>query len=374
VAVPVPAAPPAVERGSAAEPRPWPRVPRAVWVFAAWAAFMGVLEPRELMPWIAPAGALDVAARACTGAVLTLGIFALEARFPLEREPWPRWVAIHLCGAAAFWIASVAILFPVHQRLAPDATLRWRDALLSSLHWHVMLYWFVLGMGLALHHAGRLRERERAAARLRVDASRLEAELAEARLIALRMQMQPHFLFNTLNALSELIHVDAERAAAMTAQLSGLLRLTLAGDAQEVPLRDELALLERYVALQRTRFEERLEVEMEIGEGLNGLRVPAMVLQPLVENALQHGDARGGLLRVRIAARREGDALVLEVRDDGPGPRPGSSSSRRGVALANIRARLAHLYGPAGRLDLTAAEAGPGAVARVRLPVRGDAG
>jgi signal transduction histidine kinase len=350
-----------------------PRVPRAGWVFVAWAAFMGVLDPHVLMPWIAPAGALDLAVRACTGAVLTLGIFRLEARFPLEREPWPRWVAVHLCGAAAFWLASVSIIYPVRQWIAPDTSLGWRDAYLSSLHWHGMLYWFLLGMGLAVHYAGRLRDRERAAARLRLDAARLEAEFEQARLHALRMQMQPHFLFNTLNALSELIHVDAARAAGVTAQLSGLLRLALAADAQEVPLRDELELLERYVALQRTRFGERLSVSMEIEAGLEEVRVPGMVLQPLVENALQHGvAASGGVQRVSVVARRAGDALVLEVRDNGPGPHANGRSPRRGVALANIRARLEHLYGAgAAGLELTAAEGGPGAVARVRLPLAG---
>jgi two-component sensor histidine kinase len=348
-------------------------VPRAAWVFAAWAAFMALLDPRVLVPWIAPAGWPEIGFRACTGAVLTLGIFRLEARFPLEREPWPRWVAVHLCGAAVFWVSAVAVIYPVHQRLSPDRTLGWRDAFLSSLHWHAMLYWFVLGMGLALHYGDRLRERERAAARLRVDGARLETELAQARLQALRMQMQPHFLFNTLNALSELIHVDASRASAMTAQLSGLLRLTLAADAQEVRLGDELALLERYLALQRTRFADRLEVWMEIEEGAETLPVPGMVLQPLVENALQHGAARlGGVQRVRISARREGGALVMEVRDNGPGPRPDAREMRRGVALENIRARLQHLYGDAARLDLTAAEPGPGAVARVRVPVGGS--
>jgi len=366
--LPVSAASAAVSPAPALE---WPRIPRALWVFAAWGAFMALLDPRVLVPWIAPAGPPEIAYRACAGALLTLGILRLEARFPLERVPWPRWVAVHLCGAAAFWLSAVALIYPVHQRLSPDRTLGWRDALLSSLHWHAMLYWFVLGMGLAVNYADRLRERERAAARLRVDAARLEAELARARLDALRMQMQPHFLFNTLNALSELIHVDAARASAVAAQLSDLLRLTLAADAQEVPLGDELALLERYLALQRTRFGDRLAVKVEIEKGTEALRVPAMVLQPLVENALQHGAVRGGMQCVRIAARREGGALVLEIRDNGLGPRNGRAA-RRGVALANIRARLQHLYGEAARLELTAACDRPGAVARVRLPV--DAG
>ncbi|HET7230011.1 MAG TPA: histidine kinase [Longimicrobium sp.] len=364
---------PATIRLPAVEPaRAWPRVPRAAWVFAAWAAFMALLDPRVLLPWIAPAGAADVAVRACTGAVLTLGIFRLEARFPLEREPRARWAAIHLCGALVFWVAAVAVIFPVHQRLAPGSTLGWRDALLSSLHWHALLYWFVLGAGLALNYSDRVNERESAAARLRVTAARLEAEFARARLHALRMQMQPHFLFNTLNALSELIHVDAARAADVAEQLSGLLRLTLASSAQEVPLRDEMALLGRYLALQRTRFGDRLDVTVSVEAGLEEVRVPATVLQPLVENALQHGIAPGGgVQRVSITARRDEDALVLEVRDNGPGPQPDGRSPRPGVALANIRARLEHLYGAeAARLELVTAPAGRGAIARVRVPLR----
>jgi two-component system, LytTR family, sensor kinase len=358
---------------AAAGPAPtWPPVPRAVWVFAAWAAFTPMLHQRVLIPGIDPAGQLDVAARACTGAVLTLGIFRLEARFPVERPPLARWIAVHLCGALLFWVVAVAVLFPLHQRLQPDSTLHWRDALLPALHWHVLLYWMVLGSGLALNFSDRVNEREAAAARLRVDAARLEAEFARARLHALRMQMQPHFLFNTLNALSELIHVDADRAADVAAQLSGLLRLTLAADAQTVPLRDELALLDRYLALQRTRFGDRLEITVQVEEGLGAIPVPGMVLQPLVENALQHGTVPGGgVQRVSVTARTEDDALVLEVRDNGPGPHPNGRSLRRGVALANIRARLAHLYGAdSARLDLTVAEGGRGAIARVRLPLR----
>lgn len=350
----------------------WPRIPRAVWVFAAWAAFTPLTHYRVLMWQLDPAGPVEQVVRACTGAVLTLGSFRLEARFPLEREPWPRWIAVHLCGALVFWVAAAAVIFPVYQWAKPDPTLHFRDALLAALHWHVLLYWMVLGSGLALNYSDRVNEREAAAARLRVDAARLEAEFAQARLHALRMQMQPHFLFNTLNALSELIHVDAARAADVAAQLSGLLRLTLAADAQTVPLRDELALLERYLALQRTRFDDRLEIAVHAGDDLGEIHVPGMVLQPLVENALQHGLVPGGgVQRVSITARREDDALVLEVRDNGPGPHPNGRSFRRGVALANIRARLQHLYGDdSARLDLIRAPDGRGAIARVRLPVR----
>jgi signal transduction histidine kinase len=361
---------PALPTAAAAQTQRRRPAVRAIAVVAAWIGFMSVLDNRVLMPWVAPSGWMDVGARALTGALLTLGIFELEARFPLERQPWSRWIAVHAAGAMAFVLVSVSILLPIHLRLAPDPTLHWRDAVLSSLHWHFLLYWFLLGAGLALNYSDRVRERERAADRLRLAAARLEAEFAQARLHVLRMQMQPHFLFNTLNVLSELIHVDPARASGMAAEIRGLLRLTLEADAQEVPLRDELALLERYVAIQRARFGDRLAVSFDVAEEVDSALVPGMVLQPLVENALQHGTvAGGGVQRVAVSARSEGTSLVLEVRDNGPGPDAVRRGARRGVALDNIRARLEHLYGAAAGLELMVAPGG-GGLTRVIVPIR----
>ncbi|HEX8691853.1 MAG TPA: sensor histidine kinase [Longimicrobium sp.] len=364
---------PILEALPAPEPfAPRGRLVRAAAVALGWLAFLWGLDPRVLVPWVAPAGPADVTMRALTGAALTLGVFHLAERFPWERRRWPAWTAIHSLGALAFGAAAVSVVFPFHQYLAPDPTLRWTDAFLSSLHWHFLLYWFVLGVALALAYAERVRERERDAARLRLAASRLEAEYARARLGALRMQMQPHFLFNTLNAISELIHQDPRLASRTIAQLQDLLRLTLEGSgAQEVPLERELSVLDRYLAIQRTRFGDRLDVRMEVAPETRRALVPGLLLQPLVENALKYGVPGGRReQRVTVTARVEGSRLIVEVRDNGPGVAANHRRPGSGVGLNNIRARLEHLYGADARLELEDAEGGEGAVARVVLPLR----
>ena len=343
---------------------------RAGWIVFAWLAFMGGLDPRLLMPWIAPEGPADVTARALTGAVLTIGVFRLAERFPWDGRRRARWAAAHALGAAAFVAASVGVLFAFHRRIHPGGPAGWGDALLSSLHWHLMLYGILVAMGMAIEASDRARRSEREAARLKQAASRLEAERTRARLDALRMQMQPHFLFNTLNAISELIHLEPPLAARTAAELRALLRLSLANaGAHEVPLEEELALLERYVAIQETRFGGGLEVTVEADAETRRALVPGLSLQPLVENALRHGvPAAAGGQRVEVAARREGDRLVLEVRDNGPGPGALRPGQRTGVGLANLRARLAHLHGDAARFEL--AGTARGTVARVELPFR----
>ncbi|HYH06819.1 MAG TPA: histidine kinase [Thermoanaerobaculia bacterium] len=196
--------------------------------------------------------------------------------------------------------------------------------------------------------------------------SRLQAQLAEARLDALRMQINPHFLFNTLHAISALVERDPGGVRKMIARLSELLRHTIDSKASdEISLRDELAFLRRYIEIMEIRFQGRMQVAMNIaGDTLDAL-VPNLILQPLVENALEHGVSRTrGEGRIEIDSRREGDALVLSVRDNGPGVDANSAS---GVGLANTRARLAQLYEEDAALSLTAAESG-GAIARVTLP------
>jgi LytS/YehU family sensor histidine kinase len=220
---------------------------------------------------------------------------------------------------------------------------------------------------------GRFRERERAAAALAVRASRLEAQLARAELDALKMQLHPHFLFNTLHSISALIHADPEGADLMVSRLSDFLRMVLdhAG-AQELALRDELAFLERYLEIQRTRYRERLDAAMEIDPETLDARVPNLILQPLVENAIRHAvepRAAGG--RVRVTARRENGTLHLAVRDDGPGLRDAPRSGN-GVGLANTRARLAQLYGGAHAFELRNHPEG-GLEVSLALPYRAEA-
>jgi len=180
------------------------------------------------------------------------------------------------------------------------------------------------------------------------------------------MQINPHFLFNTLHAVSALVERDPGGVRRMIARLSELLRHTIESHAtDEVPLREELAFLKRYIEIMEIRFQGRLQVEIKIDDDTLDALVPNLVLQPIVENALEHGVNRAtGDGRVSIAARRDGTRLVLSVRDNGPGL---DAKNESGVGLANTRARLEQLYGAAASLSLSSADGG-GVLAEIALP------
>jgi len=231
----------------------------------------------------------------------------------------------------------------------------------------LVLYLGVLAAGLARTYSRRYHLRREQAARRE---ARLEAQLAEARLDALRRQLDPHFLFNTLTAVSALVERDPRGVRRMIMRLSELLRHSFEGarDA-EVPLRAELALLNRYVEIMQVRFQGRLTVETHVDERALDALVPSMILQPLVENAIKHGVERAtGAGEIRIEGDCSGDELVLRVRDNGPGVSEAAEASGRvGVGLRNTVARLAQLYGPGERFSIGPA-ADSGTVAELRLP------
>jgi two-component system LytT family sensor kinase len=230
-----------------------------------------------------------------------------------------------------------------------------------------MVYLAVLGAALARDYFLRYQARLEETTRLQSQAARLEAQLAEARLDALRTQLNPHFLFNTLNAVSTLVERDPRGVRRMIARLSELLRHTLdETDEQEIPLDRELDLLRRYLEIMEVRFQGRLAVTLNIAEDVRDALVPNLVLQPLVENALKYGATGAeGEGRVEVSARRDGDVVHLEVRDNGPGPVAPSTSS--GVGIKNTVARLEQLYGTKQQFSLRAADGG-GAIAEVELP------
>ena len=205
----------------------------------------------------------------------------------------------------------------------------------------------------------------------RLQAAQLEASFTTARLDALRTQLQPHFLFNTLNAIYVLAGDDPPRARQMLLRLSDLLRRSIAdGERHEVPLAAELELLDAYLGIQRVRFDERLRVRLEIDADARVALVPTLLLQPLVENAIRHGledgTTGGGAGEIVIGARRQGDQLAITVRDDGRGLVAGAAVAG-GVGLANTRERLARLYGDRQRLELRPSTGG-GAVVEVTMP------
>jgi len=231
----------------------------------------------------------------------------------------------------------------------------------------MIVYCGIVAAGVAREYAVRYRSRRDESARLQAEAAQLRAQLAEARLAALRNQMDPHFLFNTLNAVSALVERDPRGVRRMIARLSELLRHSLEGAGEpEVTLRQELEFADRYLEIMRIRFQGSLEVRTDLAEEVMDALVPNLVLQPLVENAVKHGvgHVRGGG-RIEISARRDGGRVVLCVRDNGPGL--ADANPREGVGVSNTRERLAQLYGEAGALALRPAEGG-GVMAEVTLP------
>jgi two-component system, LytTR family, sensor kinase len=229
------------------------------------------------------------------------------------------------------------------------------------------LYMALLGAGIARATSLRLRRRNEDAVRLKAEAARLSAQLAEARVAALRMQLNPHFLFNTLHAVSSLVERDPKGVRRMIARLSELLRHTLEGaETQEHTLEQELALVDRYLDIVRIRFQGSLDVDTRLDPETLDALVPTLILQPLVENAVKHGVGESiDSGRIVLEAARANDELVLRVLDNGAGLK--SESAVHGVGLRNTGERLAALYGGAHSLVLRQRPEG-GVCAEVRLP------
>ncbi|HEV2880647.1 MAG TPA: histidine kinase [Pyrinomonadaceae bacterium] len=319
-------------------------------------------------------------------ALLAPLIALLARRHRFDRRHWPQslffvhlpasliFPALHLClYLSLYWLAGGVLT-----REFPTLISFFSYQLFANLPLKVSIYWLILIAINALdyYHSFRIAE---------VKASELRAQLAQAQLRALKMQLHPHFLFNTLNSISALLHRDAEAADQMVARLGDFLRLTLenSGD-QEVTLEQEIAFLRCYLEIETIRHDS-LSVETDIEPQTLAALVPNLILQPLVENAIRHGISRQsapGRLAIR-AARRHG-RLWLQVEDNGPGPTlvdadapaPGDLLLARkragGVGLANTRARLEHLYGTGGHLTL--ARATPrGMIVTLEIPFQVEA-
>jgi two-component system, LytTR family, sensor kinase len=292
--------------------------------------------------------------------LLTPGIVWFARRFPFDRGRWLLSLGAHLI--AGFAIAVLKWKLDEFAR-AYLLGMPGRFSLIYKIHLSFLTYGVIVGATVGLDYYRRYQQGE-------LRASQLEARLAEAQLQALRMQLHPHFLFNTLNAISTLVHRDPDAADRMIARLSDLLRISLEDiGVQEVPLRQELEFLERYLDIERIRFADRLSVDMEIAPETLGARTPYLILQPLVENAIRHGIApRSTPGRVTIRARRDTGTLILEIADDGPGLPPGAAApAKDGVGISSTRARLEQLYGSAHRFELKNAASG-GLVVTLVIP------
>jgi two-component system LytT family sensor kinase len=302
-------------------------------------------------------------------ALLSIPAISLARRFVFERSNWWRPALLHLVASAIFSVAWMAVRVTVGQwqgfvGTEPGAFAQeFRLSLAKTFHFNALIYWVIVSVAHAFDYYRRFHERE-------LNTLELEQRLTQAKLQALQMQLNPHFLFNTLHAISALMRKDIEAADRMIARLSDLLRYALEStDAQEVSLRQELEFLDGYLEIEQTRFGRRLTVTREIAPDTLDAQVPNLVLQPLVENAIRHGiepHAKPG--RIELRARRVGEHLELQVSDNGAGLSSGELSGE-GIGLSNTRARLQQLYGEAHQLSLVNSAAG-GLVVRVTIPFR----
>ncbi len=310
---------------------------------------------------------VDVVLHLILGALVLVMIRSLK-RYPLgDISTWPRWL-YHLGMCLVFSVIGLVVTYGINIAMRGGPVPAWGDlwSKFSHFFWkyfHLSFMDFLIAMGAytAVDMYRRFKARE-------LHGSQLEARLAEAQNQVLRMQLQPHFLFNTLHSVSALIERDPAAADLMLSRLGDLLRRTLdLGGKQEITLRQELAILHDYLEIQRIRFQERLRVVEECPEALMDALVPSFMLQPQVENALKHGlvrRAQGG--RIVLRARTDHHALILEVEDDGEGL--GRSTPGHGIGTANTRARLELLYGEDQSFDLLPVPTG-GTLARIRLPL-----
>lgn len=309
-------------------------------------------------------------------AALTPAVLWLGDRWPIERRY--TYAGLHLPFSVVISILATMIEVPVLLLLhvfparTPPTVVGGIKLFLSwGIQGGVIRYWAVIALQAVYRSQKQTKLREREALELKVQASELAQQLATAQLSALKMQLQPHFLFNTLGAIVVLIQQQkTAQAEAMVEKLSDLLRLTLEDvEAQEVPLWRELEFLRRYLSIEQVRFEDRLKVRVVDDAALSDILVPHMVLQPIVENAVRHGLGQSEeAVTIEVAASSNNGLLTLAVSDDGPGLLS-ATPDHSGIGLTNTRNRLARLYGDDARLTLEQAE-NRGVRVTITLPIR----
>ena len=308
--------------------------------------------------------------------LITPIILWLGRRFPLDRKPYWRQLAAHIPISFVLPIADLAIEAAVLRALHvfPDIMSSYPATFLFLLiigyHQGVITYWTILAVQYGYLWYRRYEERRQEALRLELRSSQLQSQLAQAHLRALKMQLHPHFLFNTLNTIMVLVRQQKGSAAEeMLARLSDLLRCVLEDvQTQEVPLSRELEYLQLYLAIEQVRFQDRLRVEVAADPEVLDAALPHMALQPIVENAIRHGIGRSSAAgSIAITATRVNDKVEIRIQDDGPGLAASPANGSGGIGLANTRARLRQLYGDSAGLTVENATRG-GVVATMTVP------
>lgn len=296
-----------------------------------------------------------------TCAMFTPLFLWLARRYPIGRDTWKKSLAIHFPIAVVAVIIKYAVYVPIERALS-HRTDSMPSVLVSNMLLETMFVWATIAAVHGIEFYRRYRDRDLAA-------HRLSAELSRAQLDALRSQLHPHFLFNTLNAIATLIHTDPDAADSMITRLADLMRGALQyASGHDCTLADELVLARTYVDIMQRRFAERVTVEWAIPPALAAARVPAFLLQPLLENAFEHGASNERpATTVAVRAERDGDVLHVTVSDDGAGL-PDDASLDEGIGLSNTRRRLAALYGAAASLAVGPARESHGTTVTATLP------
>jgi sensor histidine kinase YesM len=361
----------------------WKRRLRNIGLVLAAATLLGLAESTQVHMGTAAAGRPLSWSRSFSScmpswyvlAALIPFVLAVARRYPLDTLNRPRTIIVHIGAGITFAWVHLLISGWLSDYVLFDMA---RNISFMDNHWRIVATYFVtemlqyaglVGIYFAYEYSRRYREKERAASALALKASRLETSLSRANLEALRMQLNPHFLFNTLNTVSVLaLKGEKQRVTRMLSQLSDLLRLSLENDRQTLSLKEELEFLRRYLEIEQVRFGERFTVSIHVDDAANDAEVPSLVLQPIVENAVKYGFAQTvGPCNVSIECRVKSSMLELQVTDTGPGFPESRAPLGLGVGLANTRARLEQLFGSNYSLELGNRPEG-GALVRVRIP------
>jgi len=302
-------------------------------------------------------------------ALATPLVLWLSRRYCIERHNWRRRAALHFGVSILLSSALVTVHYPLFMVFAGRASsltwLRTFNVILLNLDKWMLIYWVILGMSHAFSYYNSFRKGE-------LKASELRTQLVQSQLEALKMQVQPHFLFNTLHSISALLSKDTEGARKMITRLGDFLRLTLENSGtQEVTLQQEIEFLNGYLEIERIRFQDRLTTDIRVDPDVLDVRVPNLILQPIVENAMRHAIGNSTSGRVEVTAAPRNGVVRIEVKDNGPGIQAEqlveARRGRGGVGLANTQARLAGMYGDAAHFELSNNPTG-GLVVALEIP------